>query len=818
MTAVRPVPTAPGPTMSAAPAVSATPSTREAPAAPTTPAAPDAPTIPASSLVPVALLAWCTGLAYLPAFGFAALLPVVTVAATVPVLLAFLVSRTLRYPLWSATALSALAALFAACATLYRDRAPGGFLPTPSLARELGASLIDAPQSLLGMILPAPPEPRLLVLVFATVWAVGYASAELALRHPGRTLPVLPAVLPLAAVPLLGIGGNAPNPPVAPVAVLAAGLVVLMRSLVGPGPGRAWRLAPGVALAALVALLAVGVSAVLPGASRQAVDLRTHVDRPPPLEVEGLNPLDRISAWLRDPERPMFTVSAPGAAADQVWRLTVFERFDGVAWRPVPQLEPSGGRVPRAADADTGADTVRLTQRITVQRLPGPWLPAADRPTEVDVVGDDARIAVDPVSGVVAGGSRLAPGTEYTVVSEVPVHAPESTQFALPADDPDNIRIPLQDAAGAEIPAAAALRDLAEQATAGSSFPYQQALRLAEWLRVNCTFDPEAVSGHSYRNLQFFLETSKRGTPEQFAAAFAVMARALNLPARVAVGFRSPPAVDGVVHVRAGDVTAWAEVHFAGLGWVPFFPTPAPGAAAAAVPPPEAAAPQPVPEQTGAPEQPTSRADADARIRDTERDAVADSAIGGASSKLPWWVWPVGTGAALTAVVLTRTHGVPALRRRRRGRGTPDRRIVGAWAQVEERLRRLGMPAAEAMTACDVAAYGRRRLGDSAGEALGVLAGIYNDVVFSEPADRADLRPAAALAWRCCREVEAAARRAAAPRGGWRRGATGQRLFAPVARRSAKDSSMKSKTLEIQGSSSASTASMAAVRSSSSRP
>ncbi|UGQ09030.1 transglutaminaseTgpA domain-containing protein [Yinghuangia sp. ASG 101] len=718
------------------------------------------------SLLPVAVLAWSTGLAYLPVFGLDALLPVITAASVAPVLLAFAVSSVLRYPAWSAGALSALGALVGACATLYRDEAVGGVLPTPSLARELGRALVDAPPSLLGVILPAPAEPRLLVLVFATVWAVGYAGAELALRTGGRALPVLPAVVPLAGVPLLGIGGKPPTTPVLGAAVVAAGAVILVRS--PAGPERAARLLLGVPLAAGAALAAVLTSAVLPGASRQAVDLRGHVGRPPSVEVEGLSPLDRISAWLRDPDRPMFSVAAPDAAPDQLWRLTVFDRYDGVAWRPVRNLEPSGGHVPGAAE--TTATTRRLAQDITLHRLPGPWLPAAERPTDVDLADHD-RIAVDRGSGVVADEADFTEGTRYTVVSDVPVYDPESVQFAPTADAPGDIALPALDAAGGEIAALAALRDLAQRATEGSGFPYQQALRLAEWLRANHTFDPDAVPGHGYRNLQFFLEAGKTGTSEQFAAAFAVLARTLNLPARVVVGFRSPPAVDGVVHVRAGDVLAWAEVRFAGVGWVPFFPTPAQGQATHVVPPPPPSAPEETPPDEAAaseqhPEQ--DRADLDARIRDEERASAAQSAArdGDGSS---WWIWLTAACAAIAAAVPSVTRGARALRRGRRRSGPPDRRILGAWAQAEEQLRRLGMPSAEAMTAHDVAAYGRRRLGDRAGEALHVLAGIHNELLYGEPADkRPDDKARAALAWRCCREVEAAARTASAVRTRWR--------------------------------------------------
>jgi 8-oxo-dGTP pyrophosphatase MutT (NUDIX family) len=65
------------------------------------------------------------------------------------------------------------------------------------------------------------------------------------------------------------------------------------------------------------------------------------------------------------------------------------------------------------------------------------------------------------------------------------------------------------------------------------------------------------------------------GDEEQYASAFALMARSLGYPARVVMGF-APEVPDGggTVTVTGDDVTAWVEVAFDGVGWVPFAPTP----------------------------------------------------------------------------------------------------------------------------------------------------------------------------------------------------------------------------------------------------
>src|SRR6185312_7564147 len=69
--------------------------------------------------------------------------------------------------------------------------------------------------------------------------------------------------------------------------------------------------------------------------------------------------------------------------------------------------------------------------------------------------------------------------------------------------------------------------------------------------------------------LLHFLTTSRRGTSEQFATAYAVLARSIGIPTRVVVGFRDDGS--GTVHDR--DVLAWPEIAVTDLGWVPLDPT-----------------------------------------------------------------------------------------------------------------------------------------------------------------------------------------------------------------------------------------------------
>jgi hypothetical protein len=77
-----------------------------------------------------------------------------------------------------------------------------------------------------------------------------------------------------------------------------------------------------------------------------------------------------------------------------------------------------------------------------------------------------------------------------------------------------------------------------------------------------------------------FLFQTRRGYCEQFAGSFAALARAVDLPTRVAVGFTwgaRDPEEPTLYRVRGVHAHAWPEVYFHGYGWVPFEPTPGRG-------------------------------------------------------------------------------------------------------------------------------------------------------------------------------------------------------------------------------------------------
>jgi hypothetical protein len=118
--------------------------------------------------------------------------------------------------------------------------------------------------------------------------------------------------------------------------------------------------------------------------------------------------------------------------------------------------------------------------------------------------------------------------------------------------------------------------NLARRWTEDQSAPFERLVAIQNRLR---TFDYslEVTPEDSADYLTRFLTETRRGYCQQFATAFAVLARVLGYPTRVSVGFlpgaptgRGP----GEYIVRGTDAHAWPEVYFRDYGWVAFEPTP----------------------------------------------------------------------------------------------------------------------------------------------------------------------------------------------------------------------------------------------------
>ncbi len=131
---------------------------------------------------------------------------------------------------------------------------------------------------------------------------------------------------------------------------------------------------------------------------------------------------------------------------------------------------------------------------------------------------------------------------------------------ALPDDIPDRV---------IELAQEAAFAGLGGQATV-----YDQTKAIEQFLRqypytLNLPLPPRDQD-----LVDYFLFNLQSGYCDYYATSMVVMARSLGIPARFATGFLAqPPDENGVQQIYQLNAHSWAEVYFAGYGWVEFEPT-----------------------------------------------------------------------------------------------------------------------------------------------------------------------------------------------------------------------------------------------------
>jgi transglutaminase-like putative cysteine protease len=325
------------------------------------------------------------------------------------------------------------------------------------------------------------------------------------------------------------------------------------------------------AVIGLVALVVcLNLSFRLPGAGSRAVLKLRAADRLGSGGTrEAPNPLVDLQSHLLDHGGgDVFTVRSSTPA---YWRLTSLDTYAGTEWMSNDSYSPVHRTLPKSGATTPGA---QVDQQFTILNLESPWLPAAYQP---ESISGPSGISYDPQSGSLITSKTTSTGLQYDVTSVLNVGqlTPSLLESAPPVGGESSLdryeKLP-------KIPAGVV--NLARSITAGKTTEYDKALALQNYLRspANFTYDETFDSkGDGPDALEYFLFTSKRGYCQQFAGSFAVMARLVGLPTRLALGWTYGTDENGVWHVSDDDYHTWPEVYFPQVGWVPFEPTPGRG-------------------------------------------------------------------------------------------------------------------------------------------------------------------------------------------------------------------------------------------------
>lgn len=161
--------------------------------------------------------------------------------------------------------------------------------------------------------------------------------------------------------------------------------------------------------------------------------------------------------------------------------------------------------------------------------------------------------------------------TVYAVLSQVSQATPTLLRETAVADLPPTI-LARYTALPDSVPQR--VRDLAQEITGNQSNPYDQARAIERFLR-QYTYSLDVTSPpRSADPVDYFLFEQQAGYCDFYASAMVVLARAVGLPARLAVGYLPQPSdAAGVQTIYQINGHSWAEVYFAGFGWVEFEPT-----------------------------------------------------------------------------------------------------------------------------------------------------------------------------------------------------------------------------------------------------
>lgn len=424
------------------------------------------------------------------------------------------------------------------------------------------------------ILLGVAPLPSTTALDFVVVAAFGVLT--IALDHVVLTarMPLLASIALVAVwlVPAIAVPSGVD---VVAFVVLAACILFLLRAdtrtrEAPPLAGRRAGVAPvAVAIGAVAIIAALVVGPALPppiplvGAGGQITTIDARLDLGNDLRQRSDTP---VLSMYSDASTPPYL------------RVATLSVFDGDVWMPdrlrsVPlessPLEP--------VDVPADVRVVEYRTFVTISRLSSAYLPVSF--PAVEVTGLEGLWRSVPYSRTILSAQSNAQGQDYEIVS----HVPRPTLEQIRAADADiaESRIDLRAIAEGTPPVIA---ELAAAVTADAATDYDRLIALQDWFQGSdftyslTTPVADGFDGSSADAVARFLEV-KEGYCVHFAGAFALMARTLGMPTRIVVGFLPGDAtgdtVDGmrVTEATTGQLHAWPEVHFDGIGWVPFEPT-----------------------------------------------------------------------------------------------------------------------------------------------------------------------------------------------------------------------------------------------------
>lgn len=637
-----------------------------------------------------------------------------------------------RWPWYLQSVVAVAAALLVAVPLAVPGQAIGHVLPSLGRLGTFVTGLVGAWVDVLSVDPPLGSYDAVLVPVFVLVFVGGFFAWRGA-RSGRRWLVMLgPALLLLYGIVFGARVGFRPLEVGAALVVVALGWVLALRPpVMGIDPEHTRRLRAGAARRTVAGVGFALVCAVGGTALAQALlPERREVLRAafqPEYEVQRqVSPLQGYRHYVTGEEAEATVAEVKGLPAGAMLRVAVMDEYNGVAM----QTGNAGSagtftRLPAGVSRDAAA---AWNVDVVLEQPVGEWLPVAGELSEISLpaqLRDRLYFNRTLDAAVIKDGAPS--GLRYSfssVAGQTPLRAGLRELSPGSAYQPDLVQLPEQ------------LVDAARAAWARQSTPGAQLQSALDYLLaggVSHGEDDEVFSrsGHSAERLNLLAQEKPMvGDAEQYATAFALLAREIGFPARVVMGF-----VDGNADGRmsGSELTAWVEIQDAKRGWLAVDPNPEPReitqqkkSTEDAIARPRTVLPPDTPRQE---DTITPRMDESPQQPQPEPDPwlVLLKAVW-------WWTWRVGLSLIILTSPLWVLALIEALRRRaRRRRDRKELTVSGAWDEARDEAIDAGVGVHRAQT--------RREVAEAAGSGgLAVLARRADELSFApRGAQRADV-------------------------------------------------------------------------------
>ncbi|AXT84548.1 hypothetical protein C6I20_04605 [Aeromicrobium sp. A1-2] len=445
-------------------------------------------------------------------------------------------------------------------------------VPTLDTFQGLGSLASAAKTIIVGEQAPVvAAEPVVLVMASSFGLLVVVADSLLARRRAAATVGAL--LLAVFVTPAL-ISGDTPS--VWLFATVAALWLVILRSRTALGGSLAQR-GRGPALVLGSAALAAAVA--FPILSPDVSAVATSWGKPPPAVFgRGINPMLELGQNLRRNGTATALTYTTGLSEAPYLKVATLRDFTGRTWKPgsTKRFDAAEGEFA----VKDGIKTEKALTTIAIRQLRTTMLPVPYPLYEVaGLEGTWSRERFGLTMGSTDSDTR---GQTYSVTS-LDIQPTAQQMRAIRTD----IGLQLQEEVKLPDKIPAAIEETAREVTADATNQYDKVIALQNFLRNGAfTYSETApvADGYDGNGVEVIAEFLQRraGYCVHFSSAMAVMARTLDIPSRIAVGY-APGTVTGVrddrnvYEVTSDDLHAWTEIYFTGVGWVRFEPTPGVG-------------------------------------------------------------------------------------------------------------------------------------------------------------------------------------------------------------------------------------------------